>query len=248
MRSSKSHQGESRPTQNQLPGAHEGSSGSLGYTGSFYFPLSVGFQPHFHTGLFVHIEIGSFPLEPTEGSTWMQESIRKHPGFQVLAPPGRAFSVHPIPCYRVILSFTQRGTSPFLGSSSLPHPLPGSWSRTSPSLKLRCLQGDRGIIQPFSKAALVPGSAIPGELVPSLCRRGRTLGISHCPTSRPEPLLLLLSPQFFTARPSMARQQAFSQGHSAFPSPQIQRNPKRMYLKLFLKASRESEPSFNRSK
>lgn len=49
------------------------------------FPVSVGFQHHFHTGLFVHVKIGSFPLEPTEGSTWMQESIGNRPGLQVLA-------------------------------------------------------------------------------------------------------------------------------------------------------------------
>lgn len=55
-----------------------------------------------------------------------------------------------------------------------------------PSLKPRCLQGDRGIIQAFFKAGLVPSSTILGEVILSLRHRGQTLGISHCPTSWPE--------------------------------------------------------------
>lgn len=98
----------------------------------------------------------------------------------------------------MILSFIQGGNISVPGEQQPPRPLPGSQRRTIPSLKSLCLQGDGGIIQAFSKAGLVPGSAIPGELVPSLRRRGpdpRDIPLPDVTAgAAPDTLLLATSP------------------------------------------------------
>lgn len=117
---------------------------------------------------------------------------------------------------------------------------------------------------PFPEASLPPGrrrdhpgfpqgwfGSCSGELVPSWRRAGpepRDIPLPDVTAAAaPHALLLSSSPSFFAARPSLAGQQAFSQGPSAFPPPQTQKNPKRMSFKLVLKAGRGSEPSFNGS-
>lgn len=90
-----------------------------------------------------------------------------------------------------------------------------------------------------------------GELVPSWRRAGldpRDIPLPDVTAAAvPGALLLATSPSSFTAQPSLAGQQAFSQGPSALPPPQTQKNPKRRSFKLVLKAGRGSEPSFNGS-
>lgn len=117
---------------------------------------------------------------------------------------------------------------------------------------------------PFPEASLPPGTrrdhpGFPQGWFGSRSGRARTVlaprgaGPSGYPTARrhgrsgarrspPRHITLLLH------RPApLAGQQAFSQGPSALPPPQTQKNPKRRSFKLVLKAGRGSEPSFNRS-
>lgn len=157
----------------------------------------MGFQLYFHTGLFVHVKIGSFP----------SNLLKAAPGRRNLSGTTRVSRSRPLQEEHLVFIqsldikwylASSEGNVSVPGEQLPPRPLPGSQRTTIPSLKPCCLQGDRGIIRAFSKAGLVPGSAIPGELVPSLRRPGpepRDIPLPDVMAgAAPEPLLLATSP------------------------------------------------------
>lgn len=69
----------------------------LGTQVAFIFPFWWDLSLISTQGFSCTSRLARSPLEPTEGSSRMQESVGNHPAFQVPSPPRRAFSVHPIP-------------------------------------------------------------------------------------------------------------------------------------------------------